>query len=652
MRALLGELRRRNVLRAAAFYAASAWLLVQVATQVFPFFAVPDWAVRAIVVAALVGFPFAMLFAWVYEWTPQGLRREDEVPEGQSITHLTGRRLDRWIIGVLCIALGLLLVDKWTPRGEQAAPLARSIAVLPLLDEGGAAGDEYFSDGLSEELISRLGQIPGLKVIGRNSSFAFKGKPLADSQAIGDKLGVATLLEGTVRRQGDRVRIDAELIEASDGRELWSHIYDREVKDIFAIQADIAQAVADALQVTLLGRQATPPLVDADAHNAYLRGLFYFERHNWRGYRDAVAAFGEAIRIAPDYALAYAGRAIAWSWLADVESSGAGDARAAARVDARKAVELAPSLAEAHAALGWVDYFADWDFDAALAELRHAEQLAPGNARNKSVLSHVLLRTGHVGEALALARQAVALDPLSFEARDDLARVLVVVDRLDEARAQAGIGAELEPAAVANQRWQVVAAVLRGQGDDALAHALLEPNSAFLDFETALAQDARGDRAASDQALQHLIATQADAMAYQIAEAYAMRGDADDAFHWLEHAFATRDAGTLGMLIDPLLKRVRGDPRYAVMLHRLGLPIRETMPTGTDAVVGFFDAVGRGSAPLTLPFQAQRPHSAHERGVVAAEAGRSMPQEGNPGEFVFPGQRHLISWSIELHVLT
>lgn len=575
MRELLAELRRRNVFRAAAFYAASGWLLVQVATQVFPFFAVPNWAVRAVVIATALGFPFAMLFSWVYAWTPQGFRRESEIPAGQSVTHQTGKRLDRWIIAALSLAVVLLLVDRLVVRDGAPAVVASSVAVIPLVDESGDTDSEYFSDGLSEELISALGRIHGLKVIGRSSSFQFKNTH-ADNKTIGEKLGVATLLEGTVRKQGDRVRIVAELVNVADNRQLWSQSYDRELKDLFAIQSDIAQAVAGALKVTLLGDSASVRLrgsnASVQAHNAYLQGHFYFERHNGEGYRKAIRAFDEAIRIDPNYALAYAERAIAWSWIGDVDANSADLARVAARRDAERAASIDPTLAEAHAALGWVRYFVDWNFDAALTELRRAEQLAPGNARNKDVLSHVLLRTGRIDEAGALARQAVELDPLAFETRNDLARVLAVQGHLDAAAAQGRVAAELQPAGVASHRWQVIAAVLQGDGEGALHEAGLEPNQSFRNFETALAQDTRGDRTAADAALAALVTNESTSMAYQIAEVYAFRGDAESAFAWLQRAYFNRDAGILGMLVDPLLRGLRADPRFNAMLLKLGLP--------------------------------------------------------------------------------
>ncbi|HEV2606914.1 MAG TPA: hypothetical protein VGT79_02920, partial [Xanthomonadaceae bacterium] len=236
---LFAELKRRNVLRAATLYAAGAWLLVQVATQVFPFFDIPSWIVRWIVIAAVIGFPFAMVLSWFYELTPEGFKRESEVEENDSIRLSTGRKLDFAIIAVLSVVVVLLLTDRFVVRHDTAmsSVIDKSIAVLPLVNESGDPQQDYFSDGLSEELISAIAQVHDIKVIGRSSSFRFRGKQQDDTASIGAKLGVATLLEGTVRKQGNQVRIVASLVKASDGSELWSQTYDRELKDVFAVQS-------------------------------------------------------------------------------------------------------------------------------------------------------------------------------------------------------------------------------------------------------------------------------------------------------------------------------------------------------------------------------------------------------------------------------
>lgn len=250
---LFAELRRRNALRAAVLYIGAVWALAQGIAQLAPVFGAPAWVTKWFVIAACIGFPFWIAFAWFYEWTPQGLKRESEIEADASITRVTGRKLDRAIIAVLAVAVVLLLANAfvWKKGAGLQAPAriaasviaaipAKSIAVLPLLNESGDPGQDYFSDGLSEELISALGQVRDLKVIGRNSSFRFRGNAQDDTARIGVELGVATLLEGTVRKQGGEVRIVTSLIKASDGSQLWSQTYDRELKDVFAVQSDIA----------------------------------------------------------------------------------------------------------------------------------------------------------------------------------------------------------------------------------------------------------------------------------------------------------------------------------------------------------------------------------------------------------------------------
>ncbi|HEV7123762.1 MAG TPA: hypothetical protein VGN24_10145, partial [Rhodanobacter sp.] len=244
------ELRRRNVLRAGAVYAAAVWALAQGIAQLGPSVGAPEWVTRWFLVAAIIGLPFWLAFAWFYEFTSHGFKRESEVDPADSLTHRTGRKLDRWIIGILCVAVVLLVTNQFVLRhdatdvadhhaaAEVAATLARvpakSIAVLPLVNESADQNQQYFSDGLSEEMISALGQVHDLKVIGRNSSFQFRGNAQNDSAGIGARLGVATLLEGTVRKQGDQVRIVASLIKASDGSQIWSQTYERQLKDVFA----------------------------------------------------------------------------------------------------------------------------------------------------------------------------------------------------------------------------------------------------------------------------------------------------------------------------------------------------------------------------------------------------------------------------------
>ena len=578
-RNFFAELKRRNVYKVAVAYAVVAWLLMQVASQIFPFFEIPNWAVRLVVLLLVIGFPIALIIAWAFEVTPEGIKRTEAADAAGQRS-----RGGAWIYIVLigaALSVGLFFVGRYTagratPRHGEAATAVpgKSIAVLPLLNESGDPRDEYFSDGLSEELIAALAQINGLKVIGRSSSFRFKDRH-EEPKAIGEKLGVSTLLEGTVRKQDDRVRIVAELINAADGIELWTRTFDREPKDIFAVQEEIARAVAESLKVTLLGSQDRPAQRGApsnvEAHNAYLQGHFHFQRRNLEDYRKAVGYFDQAIQLDPDYALACAERSEAWTFIGDLTGQRE-PAWSKARSDAERAVAIAPALAEARAALGWVRFFVDWKFTEGLSELKRAKEFSPSNPTANDLLARVILYLGRLDEAERQARHAVELDPLSVIAQGNLARVLLFAGKLDEADAAARKAAELQPASASSHRWQVVAAVLRGDRATALREAQLEPDEGYRRFELALAQQIQGDRQAADAALADLIANGRNQLAYQIAEIYAVRGETDKAFEWLQISLDNHDTGLLSLLIDPLIRGLRGDPRYKSMLEKIGLP--------------------------------------------------------------------------------
>ncbi len=573
-----GELRRRNVYKVAVAYAVVGWLLIQVATQVFPFLEIPNWAIRLIILAIAIGFPVALIIAWAFELTPEGIRRtEDADAAGQR------SRGGIWMALVViaaALSLGVFFLGRYTagratPRHSESATatLQKSIAVLPLLNESGDPKDEYFSDGLSEELIAALAQISGLKVIGRSSSFRFKDRK-EEPKTIGEKLGVATLLDGTVRKQGDRVRIVAELVNAADGIQLWTRTFDRELKDIFAVQQEIARAVAESLKVTLLGSQERPSQIatnNVEAHNAYLQGHFHLVRRNVEDFRKAIGYYDQAIELDPEYALAYAERAEAWTLWGDLTGQRP-TAYPKARSDAEKAVAIAPALAEARAALGFVRCFVDWNFADGLTELKRAKELSPTNPTANDLLARIIVYLGRFDEAERQARQAVELDPLSTVTQGNLARVLFYAGKLDEADAAARKAAELQPAGASNHRWQVLIAAQRGDGEGALREAQLEPDEGYRRFELAVAQYVVGDRQAADAALANLLAKAREGFAYQIAEVYAVRGEKDKAFDWLQISFDDRDAGMLGLLVDPLLRGLRDDPRYKNLLAKLGLP--------------------------------------------------------------------------------
>jgi len=582
------ELKRRNVYKVAVAYAVVAWLLMQIASQIFPFFEIPNWAVRLVVLLLIIGFPIALIIAWAFEATAEGIKRT-EAADAAGQRSRGGAWIYIVLIGV-ALSAGLFFVGRYTAghatprsapaeprRGEQSeateATPQKSIAVLPLLNESGDPKDEYFSDGLSEELIAALAQINGLKVIGRSSSFRFKDRH-EEPKVIGEKLGVSTLLEGTVRKHDDRVRIVAELVNVGNGIALWTRTFDRELKDIFAVQQEIARAVAESLKVTLLGsneKSAQMASSSVEAHNAYLQAHFHFQRRNVEDYRKAITYFDQAIQLDPNYALAYAERAEVWTMVGDLTGERA-TAYPKARSDAEKAVEIAPALAEAHAALGWVRFFGEWKFPEGLSELSRAKELSPANPTANDLLARVIVYLGRIDEAERQARQAVELDPLSVATQFNLARVLFIAGKLDEADAAGRKIAELQPSSSSSHRWQVLVAVQRGDGETALREAQLEPDEGFRPFELALAHYVRGDRKAADAALAELVATGRNGLAYQIAQVYGVRGETDKAFEWLQISFDNHDGGTLGLAVDPLLRGLHNDPRYKNLLVKLGLP--------------------------------------------------------------------------------
>ncbi|MEO6968108.1 MAG: tetratricopeptide repeat protein [Rhodanobacteraceae bacterium] len=593
----LHELRRRNVLRAGVLYAGAVWALAQGISQLGPSIGLPDWATRWFLIAAIIGFPFWLAFAWFYEFTPQGLKRESEIDPGDSIAHSTGRKLDFWIIGVMAVAIVLLLTNTFVWRkgaGLQvttaqtiATAVAKipfkSIAVLPLANDSGDKDQQYFSDGLSEDFITALSQFAGLKVIGRNSAFQFRDSK-DSAQTIGAKLGVVHLLEGSVRRQGDEVRISAELINTADASTLWSQHYDRPYKDLFALQDDITHAVAGALQAKLMEsggavvQSDRPPSGNLTAYTAYLQGKFYDARNTEADERRAIAQYQAAIKDDPHYALAWAELSYAWTGMAGGFFGGqdAQQAYTKARAAANTALALNPNLAAAHGARGNVMFNADFDWTGAQAEYQRAVQLAPNDGASLFNLGNLLATLGHPDQAVALTRQALATDPLHAIWYNWLATYLSALGRFDEAKTAIRKAIELQPAAVGQHEQLAVIEIQRADAKAALAAAQTEPPGVWQDEALALASQIGANRAAAGAALKHLIDTQADIAPYQIAEVYALRRDPDQMFAWLERAWASRDPGIQLLLYDPFILRYEHDPRFAAFCRKVGLPTTTT----------------------------------------------------------------------------
>ena len=586
------ELKRRNVYKVAVAYAVVAWLLIQAASILFPTFEAPSWVIKVFIALLLLCFPVALILSWAFEITPEGIKRESELEPDKSIRRLTGRKIVGLTVVLAVIAASLMVfkfsrltsINPSQPIGPVVnAVVAKSVAVLPLVNTSGDPANEYFSDGLSEELIAVLAKIPDLKVIGCSSSFFFKGKS-GDSATIGQKLGVANLIEGSVRKQGDRVRIVAELISAADGRSLWSETYDRELKDVFAVQAEIAKSVAEQMKVKLLGETVRPDAAGSSenpgAHNAVLQSDFYFQQQTAESVRQAITFLQEAVRLDPNYALAYAKLAQAWRQYAASFSTEETDDTAKAYGQARRAadmaVSLAPDLVETRMAVGLLAMNPDLDFRAAEKEFRRVLQSAPSDAAAKNALSMALLAQGRLTEAERSCREAISLDPLLTTSRYNIGRVAVGMGRYKEAEELFRKGIEIQPHASRFHSYLVILDILQNRPAQAIANAQLESEGFWRDYAVNLAQQAQSDRSTADAKLKDFIARYSNIGPFQIAVLYAIRKEPDEMFKWLDTAYATRDSGLTQLAVTPFFLPYLHDPRFTALCQKLNVQLPAT----------------------------------------------------------------------------
>ncbi len=591
------ELRRRNVYKVAVAYAVVAWLLIQIATQVFPFFGTPNWAVRLVVLLLILGFPVALVLAWAFEITPEGIKRADDVLPNESIRRKTGRKFVGITVALAIVAAGLLAFQIFRPRlmrdsaaTSTALPATaaltipeKSIAVLRMVNSTGDPANQYFSDGMSDEFITSLSRLRDLKVVSRTSSFQFKGDT-DDSKMIGEKLGVYYLLEGRVQRSVDRVRIAVGLIKAGDGANVWRETYDRDLKDIFAVQSEIASAVAKQLQVALLGNNgqttqlltaATPSNQNVEAYDALLQGNFYYERRSAEDNRKAIGYYEEAIRLDARYALAYAKLSIATGALVSnyggIANKERQEATAKARAAAENALRLDPNLAEAHVARGTVLLSLESDLIGAEAEFRRALELAPQNPLVSHNLALLLTDLGRLDEAVALDQRAIVLDPLRSTVQISLAISLTALGRYDEAEAAVRKAIALQPQSGATYKSLAMIQILRGKPAAAVELAKQETDPFWRTDALALAYFANGDKAEADAQLKKLIDENADDAGSQIAQVYALRKEPEKMFEWLDHAWSTHDGGVTEILADPFMRAYKDDPRFIAFAQKIGV---------------------------------------------------------------------------------
>jgi len=576
-RSFFAELARRNVLRAGALYAGAIWALAQGIAQLGPSFGMPDWGTRWFVIAGVIGFPFWLAFAWFYEFTPEGLKRESQIDPTDSITAHTGKKLDRWIIAIMAIAIVLLLTNTFVwhkgaglSAGAETAPIAEhSIAVLPFVNMSDEKSNEYFSDGISEELLNLLAKIPQLQVTARTSSFSFKGKDVAIPE-IARTLHVANVLEGSVRKSGNSVRITAQLIRAGSDSHLWSQTYDRKLDDIFAIQDEIAADVVKQLQVTLLGAAPKTRTTDPEAYALYLQAVQLGRQFAPEAFRQSDALYRKVLVIDPHYAPAWAGLAENLNHEADQGLLTIKEGYARSREAATKALAIDPEYAPAHARLGWIVVLGDNDLAGGAKHFQRALALDPSDLdvlRNSAVL---LAALGRLDEALALDEAVVRRDPLNLSARFNLGMDQRQAGRLDDAIASFRTVLSLAPGRSGTHAQLGNALLLKGDAQGALAEIEQETAESWKMFGLPMAYHALGRKADSDTALAAVIATYEKDGPSNIACVYAFRGDADKAFEWLDKAVEYSDPGTADIVAEPLFGKIHADPRWEAFLRKLG----------------------------------------------------------------------------------
>ena len=584
-RTFFGELKRRNVYKVAVAYAIVGWLLVQVATQVFPFLEIPNWVVRFVIVLVAAGFPIALVIAWAFEITPQGIERTEVA---DTMPAAAGQKKHAWIyvaiVGAV-LSIGLFFLGRYGFRNASSSsselPL-KSIAVLPFDNLSRDPDNAFFAEGVQDEILTRLAKVADLKVIARTSTQRFKSAP-ENLPDIAKQLGVANILEGSVQKVNDQVRVNVQLVNALTNAHLWAEIYDRKLTDIFAVESDIAKTIADTLQAKLTGSEkqmmAAQPTTDTTAYELYHKGRSLWEKRSGDNIPKAIAYYEQAIARDPNYALAYAGLAKAYILLPFYVGADRLDAGSKAKDAALKALQLDPNLAEAHAALGKILFFREIDLPGAMREYKRAIELNPNDATAHHWFGNdTLAALGRFEEAIAEGKRAIELDPLSTVINVDLGETLYYAHRYDEAERQMRKTLEIDPTSFYAHYNLGIVLQLKGDLPGAIAEyekAKQLGDNPLVSTLCAAAKAQAGDKDAALRMLSDLdkISQHREVVGYLRALLYLSLSNKDEALRWLEQGFEERDGSNISWIkVDPLLDSLHGDPRFEALVQKVVAP--------------------------------------------------------------------------------
>jgi TolB-like protein/predicted Zn-dependent protease len=586
------ELKRRNVYKVAVAYAVVSWLLIQVATQVFPFFEIPNWAVRLVVLLLILGFPVALILSWAFEATPEGIKRT-EVADAMPVSAAIGRKKHAWIyvvviaaaISVTLFFLGRYTAGSGTPRQSEAATVsAKSIAVLPFDNLSRDPDNAYFCEGVQDEILTRLAKVADLKVISRTSTQRFKSAP-SDLREIAKQLGVTNILEGSVQKSADQVRVNVQLINALTDAHLWADTYDRKLTDIFAVESEIAKTIADTLQAKLTGSEkrliAKIPTTNPEAYELYLKGRFFWNKRTAEDLRRSIDYFNQAIAKDPNYALAYAGLAQAWKLLPAFNGGAPQDCLQQAESAAKKALAIDGTLSDAHAALASLKGLNGFDYPGAIAEYERTLQLNPNDATARQWFANdTLANVGQTEREVAELKRALELDPLSLIINSNLGWAYIHSGRLDDAIAQLRKTVEMDGAFYYARYTLALALELKGAIPEAIAEyektvGITEDSAPLGMLGRLYAAQGRKDEA--QKILQQLRQNREQGYipAYYLALVYLGLGDRTQALDWLEKGYREHDGFNIGPIrVDPLLTPLHGDPRFEALAEKI-VPARE-----------------------------------------------------------------------------
>ncbi len=593
-RSFFAELKRRNVYKVAVAYAVVGWLVIQVSSTVLPTFHAPEWVVQTLVVIVAIGFPVALVIAWAFEATPEGIKRTEVA---DALPETARSKKQTWIYVVLigaAISAAVFFAahsskrtssnESTSDRDQPASLTAKSIAVLPFDNLSEDKANAYFAEGVQDEILTRLAKVADLKVISRTSTQRFKSAP-TDLREIAKQLGVMNILEGSVQKANDQVRVNVQLINAMNDAHLWAEIYDRKLTDIFAVESDIAKTIADTLQAKLTGSEkqmmAAAPTNDTAAYELYHKGRPLWEKRSGDNIPKAIAFYEQAIAQDPNYALAYAGLAQAYILVPFYADSDRLDAYSKAKDAALKALQLDPNLAEAHAALGKVLFFSEIDLHGAMREYKRAIELQPNDATAHHWLGNdTLAAFGQFEEAIAEGKRSVELDPLSVVINVDLGETYYYARRYNESVRQMRKALEIDPTSFyAHYNFGIV---LQLTGDLSGAIAEYEKAKQLNDnpFVSALYASAKanaGDKDAARQMLSRFdeLAKHREVVGYCRTLLYLSLNDKDEALRWLEQDLRERDGSNICWIkVDPLLDPLHGDPRFESLVQKVVGPTK------------------------------------------------------------------------------